>query len=331
MIKVGINGFGRIGRLAARIILQNHQDKIELGAVNTSGRMDTQGWVHLFKYDSAYGQFSKEVGVAGEYMVVGERKIPVMGERDPEKIPWPDYGVESVIESTGVFRTKKDAAKHLRGTVKRVVMSAPPKSEGIPMHVFGVNDEVEKGEIISCGSCTTNCAAPVVKVVDQKIGIEKSLMTTIHSYTSSQQLLDGSSKKDLRRARAAAVNLIPTTTGAAKATGEVYPRAKGIFDGMAVRVPTITGSLTDFVFQTSRKTSEEELKNIFRQAANKELKGVLAVTEEPLVTKDIVGNPHSCIVDLELTRVIGGDLVKIFAWYDNEWGYANRLVEELIR
>lgn len=331
MLKVGINGFGRIGRLAARIILQKHADKIDLAAINTSGRVDTKGWAYLFKYDSAYGKFPGQVEVEGSNMLVKGKSIPVMGERDPEKIPWEKYGVKTVIESTGVFRKSKEIKKHLRGTVKNVVMSAPPKSPDIPMYVIGVNDDQRNAEkIVSSASCTTNCAAPIVKLIDQKLGVVNSLMTTIHSYTSSQQLLDGSHAKDLRRGRAAAVNMIPTTTGAAKATAKVYPPIKGKFDGMAVRVPTITGSLTDFVFHTQKETTTEEVNNIFIEASQGKLKGIIGVTQEPIVQNDIIGNSHSSVVDLSLTNVQGSNLVKVFAWYDNEWGYTNRLVEEVI-
>lgn len=330
MIKVGINGFGRIGRLAARVILKKYKNKIKLVCINTSGKIDTDGWAHLFKYDTAYGQYSGKVEVKAGKMTVDGVCIPVLGERDPAKIPWRKYGAQIVIESTGVFRNAKDAKKHLRGTVKKVIISAPPKDDQIPMYIVGVNEEnIGDEEVLSCASCTTNCVAPVAKVIDEAVGVKKALMTTIHAYTSDQELLDGS-HKDLRRARAAAANIIPTTTGAAKATGEVYPPVKGVFDGLAVRVPVITGSLTDFVFVTKKKTSIEEVNNAFKKTAKGQLKGILGVTEEPIVSSDIIGMELSTLVDLSLTNVIGGDLVKVIAWYDNEWGYVQRLVEEAI-
>lgn len=330
MFKVGINGFGRIGRLATRIILKDYQNKLDLVCINTSGRIETSGWTHLFEYDTAYGRYDGQVRVKGSQMVVDGKAIPVLGEREPSKVPWAKYGVQVVVESTGVFRTEKDAAEHLRGTVKRVILSAPPKEGNIPMYVIGVNaDKMGKEKIISCASCTTNCVAPIVKVVAEEFGIKKGLMSTIHAYTSDQELLDGS-HKDLRRARAAAVNIVPTTTGAAKAAGEVYPAVKGVFDGLAIRVPVITGSLTDFTFVTKKKTSVEAVNQAFKKAAQRKLKGILGVTEKPLVSSDIIGLKLSALVDLSLTTVIKGDLVKVIAWYDNEWGYAERLVEQTV-
>jgi glyceraldehyde 3-phosphate dehydrogenase len=330
MIKVGINGFGRIGRLAARIILKDFSDKLDLACINTSGSMDTSGWTHLFKYDTAYGKYQGKVSSDDAAMTVDNKKIPVLGVRDPQKIPWEKYGVEIVIESTGVFRKKEDAKKHLRGTVKKIILSAPPKEGDIPMYVLGVNDStMGNEEIISCASCTTNCTAPVAKVIDKAFGIKKGLMTTIHAYTSGQNILDGS-HKDLRRARAAAVNIVPTTTGAAKATGKVYPALDGIFDGLAIRVPIITGSLTDFTFVTNKKTSVEQVNKAFIKASKKDLKGILGITKEPIVSSDIIGINLSCLVDLSLTRVMEQDLVKIIAWYDNEWGYTKRLIDEVV-
>lgn len=330
MIKVGINGFGRIGRLAARIILKEYQQKIDLVCINTSGRIDTAGWTHLFKHDTAYGKYPGKVETKENQMVVDGIAIPVLGERDPSKIPWGKYGTQIVIESTGVFRQKKEARQHLRDTVKKVIISAPPKEGQISMYVIGVNeDQMGEEEILSCASCTTNCVAPIVKVVDENFGITKALMTTIHAYTSDQELLDGS-HKDLRRGRSAAVNIVPTTTGAAKATAKVYPKVKDIFDGLAIRVPVITGSLTDFTFVVKKETNIEKVNQVFEKAAEGDLKGILGVTREPLVSSDIIGMKLSALVDLNLTKVIDGNLVKVVAWYDNEWGYAQRLVEEVI-
>lgn len=330
MLKVGINGFGRIGRLVARVILKKYKDKIKLVCINTSGKIDTAGWTHLFKYDTAYGKYLGKVEVKNDKMVVDGVSIPVLGEREPAKIPWGKYGTQIVIESTGVFRKEKEAKLHLRDTVKRIILSAPPKEGNVPMYVIGVNEkEIGNEKILSCASCTTNCVAPVTKVIDEALGIKKALMTTIHAYTSDQELLDGS-HKDLRRGRAAAVNIVPTTTGAAKATGEVYPKVKGIFDGLAVRVPITVGSLTDFVFVTKKKTTIKEVNNAFKKAAKGKLKGILGVTEEPIVSSDIIGLELSTLVDLSLTNVIGGDLVKVIAWYDNEWAYVQRLAEEVV-
>lgn len=337
MINLAINGFGRIGRIALRVFLQKHRKKILPVAINTSGKIEVEGWAHLFSYDTAYGKYPGKVTVSKDKMVVDGLKIPVMGQADPAKIPWGKYGVQVVVESTGVFCQEKDARLHLRKTVKKVIISAPPKdpSDGlaggnIPMYVIGVNEEKMGNEpIISCASCTTNCVAPVAKVVDQAFGIRKAFMSTIHAYTSDQELLDGS-HKDLRRARAAAVNIVPTTTGAAKAVGEVYPPLRGKFDGVAFRVPIITGSLTDFVFLVGKKVTAEKVNAVLIKAAKGKLKKILGVTCEPLVSCDIVGSEFSAIVDLSLTAVMDKDLVKVVAWYDNEWGYACRLAEEVV-
>jgi len=331
MIKVGINGFGRIGRLATRIILKDYQKELELVCLNTSGRVDSTGWAHLFKYDTAYGRWPGKVKVKGNKMIVDGQPVPLLKEREPEKIPWGKYKAEIVIESTGVFRQEKDARQHLRETVKKVVLSAPPKGDELPMYVIGVNeDKIGNKKIISCASCTTNCVAPVVKVVEENFGVAKALMSTIHAYTGDQRILDGSHAKDLRRGRAAAVNIVPTTTGAAKATAKVYPQVKGVFDGLAIRVPVVTGSLTDFTFLTKRKVTVNQLNQAFKKAARGRLKGIVGVTKEPLVSSDIIGMDFSTLVDLSLTRVIGGNLVKVISWYDNEWGYARRLVEEVV-
>ena len=330
MIKVGINGFGRIGRLALRIIMQKHSKTLQPVLVNTSGKIDTKGWAHLFKYDSAYGKFPGTIEVKDDFMIVNGLKIKVTGERDPVNIPWNDFGAQVIIESTGKFLTEIDAKLHIKGSVKKVILSAPAKEGDIPLYVIGVNaDKMGDEPIISCASCTTNCLAPVAQVMDKSFGVEKALMSTIHAYTSDQELLDGS-HKDLRRARSAAVNIIPTTTGAAKATGKVYPDLKGKFDGIALRVPTITGSLVDCVFVTKKDVTKDEVNKAFIQAAKTSLKGILSVTDESLVSTDIVGTEYSAIVDLSLTNVMDGNLVKVIAWYDNEWGYTNRLVEEVV-
>ena len=346
MVKVGINGFGRIGRIAFRIWLLKHTSEVEIAAINTSGSMDAGGWAHLVNYDTMYRTFEfkikseklkEEKEVTDDdpligYLLVGEKnkKIPLLAQRDPEKIPWGKYGVDVVIESTGKFTTEEDAKKHALGGAKRVVISAPAKGGNVGTYVIGVN-EYKDGEVINNASCTTNCVAPVAAVIHSAFGIEKALMTTVHSYTDDQNLQDNS-HKDLRRARAAAENIIPTTTGASVATTETIPELKGLFDGMALRVPTATGSISDFTFLLKKNVTVDEVNNAFKKATENAIyKGILSVSEEPLVSSDIIGRSESAIVDLSLTQVVAGNLVKVFAWYDNEWGYANRLVEQVIR
>ncbi len=350
MVKnIAINGFGRIGRLAARVWWQYHQDSVKLAAINTSGSMDIAGWAHLLKYDTTYGLFPGEIGyetyqAASDatdddpligYLILGQSvKIPVFAQRDPAKLPWGKHDIEVVIESTGAFTSEAKAKAHLSGGAKQVVISAPAKGGNVPTSVIGVNeaqvvaaDHQNTIAVLNNASCTTNCVAPVALVIHERLGIAKAAMTTVHSYTDDQNLQDAS-HKDLRRARAAAHNIVPTSTGAAIAATEAIPELKGLFDGIALRVPTITGSMTDFTFVTKRKTTVEEVNNYFRQATLKDdLVGILATTDEPLVSSDIIGRRESAIVDLALTQVIDGDLVKVFAWYDNEWGYSNRLVE----
>ncbi len=349
MKNFSINGFGRIGRLSARVWWQYQKDSVKLVAINTSGSMDIEGWAHLLKYDTTYGLFPGEVAyekyqsakeVSDEdsligYIILDSRiKIPVFAQRDPAKIPWDKYDVDVVIESTGAFTSEDKAKLHLQGGAKQVVISAPAKGGNVPTSVIGVNaeaiiqaDHQNTIAVLNNASCTTNCVAPVAIVIHERLGIAKAAMTTIHSYTDDQNLQDAS-HKDLRRARAAAHNIVPTSTGAAIAATEAIPELKGLFDGIALRVPTITGSMTDFTFVVKRKTTVEEVNNFFRQAVlTDKLSGILAVTDEPIVSSDIIGRRESAIVDLALTQVIDGDMVKVFAWYDNEWGYSNRLVE----
>lgn len=351
MVRVAINGFGRIGRLAFRIGLLKHVDELEFAAINTSGSMEVDGWAHLVNYDTTYRKFalkveSEKVKSAKEatdedpligYLVVSERnlKIPVLAQKDPEKIPWTKYAVDVVVESTGHFATEQGALKHAKAGAKKVVISAPVKGGNVPTFVLGVNEDPKSGKpeamVISNASCTTNNVSPVAAVMMAKFGIAKATMTTVHAYTDDQNLQDGS-HKDLRRARAAAGNIIPTTTGAAIATTETIPGLKGLFDGVSLRVPVMTGSISDFVFLSKRKVTVEEVNQAFKEAADHPLyKGILAVTEEPIVSSDIIGSDFSTIVDLSFTQVIDGDLVKVLAWYDNEWGYTNRLVEQVIR
>jgi len=344
-VKVAINGFGRIGRIAFRIGLLKHTDELEFVAINTSGSMNIEGWANLATYDSTYRKFQKEVKSqktkeVGEvtqddsligYLLVNGLKIPTFAQRDPEKIPWGNYGVDVVIESTGQFTTAEGAKKHAKAGAKRVVISAPSRGGNVGTYVLGVNEFKGDAEVISNASCTTNCVAPVAAIMHAAFGIEKAMMTTIHGYTDDQKLQDGS-QKDMRRGRAAAINIVPATTGAAIATTETIPELKGLFDGMALRVPVATGSITDFTFVLNKSTSKEEINNAFIEATKNSLyKGILAVTTEPVVSSDIIGRSESAIVDLPLTQVVAGNLVKVFAWYDNEWGYANRLVEQVIR
>lgn len=340
MVKVGINGFGRIGRIAFRIGVLKHADEIEFAAINTSGSMDVAGWAHLTNYDTTYRKFEYEVKsevfledpLIG-YLLISERniKVPVLAQPDPAKILWSKYGVEVVIESTGKFVTEEDAKKHAVGGAKRVVISAPTKGENVGTYIIGVNEIKDSPEVISNSSCTTNCVAPVMAVLHSKFGVEKAAMTTTHAYTDDQNLQDGS-HKDLRRARAAAQNIVPTTTGAAISTTETIPELKGIFDGRALRVPVACGSITDFAVVLKKNTTAEEVNEAFIDASRNVLfKGILATSDQPLVSSDIIGRSESSIVDLSLTQVIGGNLVKVFSWYDNEWGYANRLIEQVIR
>jgi glyceraldehyde 3-phosphate dehydrogenase len=347
MVKVGINGFGRIGRIAFRIGVSKHLDEISFAAINTSGSMPTAGWAHLTNFDTTYREFQYKVQSLeykepdkitdedpkiGDLMISEKNiKVPVLAQKDPAKIPWGKYGAEVVIEATGKFTDAEGAKKHAIGGAKRVVISAPGKGENVPTYVLGVNEVSGGAEVISNASCTTNCVAPVMAVLHSKFGVEKAAMTTIHAYTDDQNLQDGS-HKDLRRARAAAQNIIPTSTGAAISTTETIPELKGIFDGGALRVPVTTGSLTDFAVVLKKNTTVEEVNQAFKDSSENPIyKGILAVSEGYLVSSDIIGRSESAIVDLPLTQVVGGNLVKIFAWYDNEWGYANRLIEQVIR
>lgn len=324
MVRIGINGFGRIGRLALKAGLE----KKGLDFVAVNDLTDAKTLAHLFKYDSTFGIFPGEVKAKDDILIIDGREIRVFKEKDPASLPWKDLGVEVVIESTGKFQDREGAEKHLKAGAKKVVISAPAKGEDITI-VLGVNEEKydpAKHHIISNASCTTNCLAPVAKVLLDNFGIRKGLMTTIHSYTNDQVILDFP-HKDLRRARAAALSMIPTTTGAAKATALTLPQLKGKMDGLAIRIPTPNVSLVDFVCELERKVTKEEVNRAFKEAAKGRLSHILEYTEEPLVSRDFNGNPHSAIVDGLSTYVIEGNLVKVLAWYDNEWGYSQRLVE----
>ncbi|OGG06800.1 type I glyceraldehyde-3-phosphate dehydrogenase [Candidatus Gottesmanbacteria bacterium RIFCSPHIGHO2_01_FULL_42_12] len=343
MIKVAINGYGRIGRVAHRVILDRFADQIEIVAINGGSSTDIGGWAYLLKYDTAYGPI-KNTAVSSEQLAVSEtipkqignlivndKKIPFYSEKNPEVLPWKQLGVDVVIECTGNLLTEEKIKIHLAVGAKKVVLSAPAKDSTIKTYVLEVNLENTPSEnIISNASCTTNCIAPVAQIMVSKFGVYKAMMTTMHAYTSDQRLQDGG-HKDYRRARAAASNIVPTSTGAAKAAAETVPELKGLFTGIAVRVPVLVGSLSDFTFHLKRNTSIEEVNAVLKEEAQSvRYQHILETTTEPLVSSDIVGNPHSAIVDLSLTQVAGGDMVKIFAWYDNEWGYVNRLVEEVI-
>jgi glyceraldehyde 3-phosphate dehydrogenase len=325
-VRVGINGFGRIGRNVFRAAHEAGAD-IEWVAVNDI--TDPATLAHLLKYDSVYGPFPGEVEARDGAIVVDGKELKVLAERDPAALPWGELGAEVVIESTGFFTNRADAAKHLEAGAKKVIISAPAKDEDVTV-VLGVNFDTaydaEKHDVISNASCTTNCLAPFAKVVNDAIGIRHGLMTTIHAYTADQRLQDAP-HKDLRRARAAAINLVPTSTGAAKAVGLVLPELNGKLHGFAVRAPLPTGSVVDLTFEAARETTVDEVNEALRAAADGELAGILRYTEDPIVSSDIVKDPHSSIVDAELTSVIDGTLVKVVSWYDNEWGYSNRCVD----
>ncbi len=324
--KVGINGFGRVGRQALRIARERYPEELEVVAVNDL--FDAVTNAHLFEYDTNYGIYPGSVEAIGNDLVVDGEKINVLAERDPAQLPWAELGVEIVIESTGVFREGPLAAAHIKAGAKKVLISAPAKKEDITI-VLGVNEELydnKKHHIISNASCTTNCLAPVAKLVNDEFGIVKGLMTTIHAYTSGQRLLD-MGHKDLRRARAAAMNIVPTSTGAARAIGVVIPELDGKLDAFALRVPTSTVSLIDLTVQVERGTTTDELRTLFKEAAEGRLKGILGYSEEPLVSVDFKGDSRSSIVDAEYTQVMQGNMVKVVSWYDNEWGYSTRLVD----
>ena len=323
--KIGINGFGRIGRNAFKIAFE--RGDLEVVAVNDL--TDTKTLAHLLKHDTNYGTYQREVGFDAENIIVDGQKIKVLAEKDPAALPWKDLGVEVVIESTGLFTDPQKAKAHVTAGAKKVVISAPAKGEGAKTFVIGVNEDqlAESGEVLNNASCTTNCITPVMSVLENSFGIEKAMMTTVHSYTASQRLQDAPAK-DLREARNAAENIVPTTTGASIAAAQALPALKGVFGGMSIRVPTPVVSISDFVVITKKPVTVEEVNDAFKKAAAEPYyQGILAVTEEELVSSDFIGNSHSAIVDLNLTDVIGGNMLKVMAWYDNEWGYSNRLVE----
>jgi glyceraldehyde 3-phosphate dehydrogenase len=326
-IKLAINGFGRIGRTAFKVA--SFFEQVQVVAINDL--TDTKTLAYLLTHDTAYGRWQKQVSFDEKNLIVDGKPVPVFAEKDPSKLPWAAFAVDVVIESTGRFTSLEGASAHLTAGAKKVVISAPAKDGKVPTKIIGINDSSFEGAtVINNASCTTNCIAPIMKVLEESFGIEKALMSTVHAYTADQNLQDGP-HKDLRRARAAAANIVPTTTGAAIATTEALPSLKEKFDGLAIRVPVIVGSLSDITVLLSRNVTVEEVNLSLKNAANSSLKGILAVSEEPLVSSDIVGSPASAIVDLSLTKVIGGNLVKVVAWYDNEWGYSCRLLEMAIK
>jgi len=359
MIRVAINGYGRIGRVAHRVILEKHSSEIDVVAINAGSSTDIKGWMYLLKYDTAYHTLNSKFRIQNSelnaqektgilkdcigYLFINDKKIPVFSQKDPALLPWRDLNVDVVIESTGHFTKEEKLKAHLDAGAKSVVLSAPVKharnasqsdagGEGqVPTYVLSVNAKDYKGEkLINNASCTTNCITPVAKVVVDNFGVEKAMMTTIHGYTSDQRLQDGG-HKDIRRARAAAENIIPTSTGATIAAAQALPELAGIFNGLAIRVPVAVGSLSDFTFLLKRNTTKDEVNEVFkREALKTEYQGILEVTQDPIVSSDIVGNPHSAIIDLSLTQVVLGNMLKVIAWYDNEYGYCNRLVEEVI-
>ncbi len=324
MINVAINGFGRIGRAAFKIALADKN----LRVVAINDLTDTATLAHLLKYDSVYRTYEKKVGYDDNSLIIEGKKFPVYAIKNPQELPWQKLKVDVVLECTGRFTKKEDAALHLQAGAKKVVLSAPAKGGGVPTYVIGVNEKKMKtlDKIISNASCTTNCLAPAMKVLHDAFGVKKAIMSTVHSYTADQNLVDGP-HKDLRRARAAAQNIVPTTTGAALAVTETIPDLKNLFDGLALRVPTPCVSLSDLTVVTKKSVTAEKVNQAFIKAAQNNLKGILAVTDEPLVSSDLIAHPASSIVDLSLTKVVDGDLVKVVAWYDNEWGYSERLVE----
>ena len=325
MVKVAINGFGRIGRNALKILLERRDSQV----VAINDITDAKTLAHLLKHDSSYGAYDKKISAGEKSIFINSREIPVFAEKDPAALPWKNLGVDVVIESTGFFTKPEDARAHIRAGAKKVVISAPAKGEGAKTVVLGVNEEIVKtdDEIISNASCTTNCIAPVMKVLEDEFGIDKAMMTTVHSYTGSQRILDAPAK-DLREARSAAENIVPTSTGASKAAALTIPSLKDRFNGLSIRVPTPVVSLSDITAILKRDTTKEDLVRLFKKTAKEPYyEGIIGVTEEELVSSDFIGDPHSCVVDLPLIDVVGGNMVKIVAWYDNEWGYSNRLVE----
>lgn len=324
MPNIAINGLGRIGRAALKILLDN--DGLDVVAVNDIA--DADNLAYLLEYDTVYGRYHRDVSATKDELLIGDQQVRVLAERDPANLPWRELGVDLVLECTGVFTTAEGLEKHVSAGASYVILSAPTKSDGIPTVVHGVNRPDGHPRVISCASCTTNCITPVIEVAHRHVGVERAMMTTVHAYTAGQQLVDGPSR-NFQRGRAGAANLVPTSTGAAKATTRAIPELAGRFDGVAVRAPIPVGSVADIVFVASRPTTPEELNYLFRrEAATARYAGILGVSEVPLVSSDIVGDPRAAVIDLELTRVVDDTLVKVMAWYDNEWGFTHQMVRE---
>ena len=322
--KVAINGLGRIGRAILKLVID--APSLELVAVNDL--VGAENLAYLLRFDTVYGRYPTPVTVDDDHLVVAGRKVRTLSTRDPSDLPWKEAGAELVFECTGAHTRREDLEKHIQAGARFVLLSAPSKDDGVETIVHGVNAAGGAGAIISCASCTTNCITPIVEVVGRRIGFTKAMMTTVHAYTSSQSIVDGPNKR-FRRGRAAAANLVPATTGAARATTRALPEYAGLFDGIAIRAPIAVGSIADITFVTSRKTSADEVNQILAEEAETErYAGVLGVSRDPLVSSDIIGDPRASVIDLELTRVVGGDLLKVMSWYDNEWGYANQMVRE---
>jgi len=322
--RIAINGLGRIGRAALRLILD--ASELELVAVNDIA--PAENIAYLVKYDSVYGRYGEEVYAKDGNLYVDKKNFKFLSEKDPAALPWKELNVDIVIESTGRFTQKEDAGKHLEAGAKYVIISAPTKSEDVPTVVFGVNTSGPEAKIISCASCTTNSLTPVVEIIGRHLGIQKAIMTTVHGYTAGQGIVDGPNKA-LRRGRAGAINIVPTTTGAAIATTKALPQYRGKFDGVAIRVPVPVGSVSDVVILTEKNTSVQEVNEILTKEANSSrYKEIIRVTNDPIVSSDIIGDAHACIIDLEMTKVVDGNLLKIFAWYDNEWGYTNQMIRK---
>jgi glyceraldehyde 3-phosphate dehydrogenase len=324
MASVAINGLGRIGRAALKILLD--ADGLDLVAVNDVA--DADNLAYLIRYDTVYGRYHRKVDIAEGALLVDGKRIWLFSERDPAQLPWAELGVELVLECSGVFKTAEDLEKHVRAGASYVILSAPTSSEAVPTVVHGVNRPDGRPHLISCASCTTNCITPVIEIAQRRLGVERAVMTTVHAYTAGQQLVDGPSKS-LRRGRAGAANLVPTSTGAALATTRAVPDLAGRFDGVAVRAPIPVGSMADIVFDSSRPTTVEEVNDAFRQeAATARYEGILGVSDDALVSADDVGDPRAALIDLELTRVVDETLVKVMAWYDNEWGFTHQMIRE---
>lgn len=327
MKRIGINGFGRIGRAALKVMME--QPSLEVVAVNDI--MSIENAAYLLQYDSVYGKFQHDVKADGEYLVVGDKRIQYLSERDPGKLPWKKLEAEIVIESTGLFTKREDAEKHIHAGAKTVLISAPTKSKDTPTVVHGVNQSNGKVSVFSCASCTTNNVAPVMEILDRRLGVQKAILSTVHAYTASQTLVDAPSRKAPRMGRGGAVNLIPTTTGAAVATAKALPQLDSKFDGISIRTPVPVGSISDITIVAARSTTPDEVNAILlEESQTPRYRNVLLVTNEPLVSSDIIQSPYASIVDAPMTRVVDGDLVKVLAWYDNEWGFTNQMIREIL-